>query len=244
MSERKIISGWASAGAAVVLLAGVASSTAACNAITGAGDLSIVTGGDSSGDGGAGSVGGTGDATTGAGVMCEYPKTGYGNKIGSVIPPTKKWQGYAEHADMVSTISIADYLDCDGSKNINALLIDESAVWCGACNQEAAEMNSLMANKWEGLGIHVLTLMIDDATQGQPATTKTALNWKTKYKLDATAVGVDTSITFAPPGAMTIGLPLQIIVDPRTMTLVEVQEGFSGDYTTLENLAKKNQAGM
>jgi hypothetical protein len=245
MSERQSTSGFAGAAAIFTLAAGLCSGTAACNAITGAGDLSVDP---LNGGGGAGSTSAaagtgqpTGSSAAGGTTMCVYPTTGVGNKIGSVVPGSHKWQGYAEHADMVSTISIQDFYDCDGSKNINALLIDESAVWCGACNQEASEMAAKFKSKWDALGVHVLTLMVDDAEQGKGATTTTALNWKTQYKLTDGAVAVDSALSFAPPGESTIGLPLQVIVDPRTMKIVDVQEGYSGDYSKLEGLAQMNQ---
>jgi predicted small secreted protein len=225
---------------AVVVTAGLAVSLAACNGVSGVGDLQVT--GDATTSGGGGAATGTGASTgTGMATQCDYPTTGFGNKIGGVIPSTKKWSGYAEHADVVSMINISDFYDCDGSRNINALLIDESAVWCPACQDEASELEGKLTGPWADLGIHVLTLMVDDAQQGAGATEKTALTWKTKYKLDAGAVGVDSNITFAPPGQTTIGLPLQILVDPRTMKIIEVQEGFSGDYSSLEALAKKNK---
>lgn len=229
---------------ALVVAAGLSMGLVACNGVSGVGDLQVT--GDATTSGGGGASTGTGASTgastgTGLATQCDYPTTGFGNKIGGVIPATKKWSGYAEHEDTVSTINIGDFYDCDGSRNINALLIDESAVWCAACQEEAAELEGKLTGPWADLGIHVLTLMVDDAVQGSGATDKTALAWKTKYKLDAAAVGVDSNLTFAPPGETTIGLPLQVLVDPRTMKIVEVVEGFSGDYSSLEALAKKNK---
>ena len=46
--------------------------------------------------------------------------------VGQVVPPSHSWQGYAENATQASTISIQDYFDCDGSKGINALMIETS----------------------------------------------------------------------------------------------------------------------
>lgn len=240
MTGREDISG-AIRAIVFVVTAGLATGLAGCNGVSGVGDLQVTGGATTSGGGGASSGASTG---TGMAAVCDYPTTGFGNKIGGVIPATKKWSGYAEHQDTVSTIEIADFHDCDGSRQINALLIDESAVWCAACQEEAAELEGKLTGPWADLGIHVLTLMVDDAVQGSGATEKTALAWKTKYKLDAGAVGVDSNLTFAPPGETTIGLPLQILVDPRTMKIVDVVEGFSGDYTSLEALAKKNKPTM
>ncbi len=265
MIERSGISDLIRTGA-IVLTAALASSAVACNSITGVGGLRIgddattSSSSSSSSPGAGGNVGAGGDVGVGVGVggdvgvggnkndagtpvQCAYPTTGFSTGVDGVIAPSTNWQGYAEHSDVVSTINIADFYDCDGSKNINALLIEESAVWCPSCNAEASELGSKLAGPWAELGIHVLTLIIEDAS-GNAATPKTALAWKTKYNLDAGAIGVDPDITFFPAGAGSVGLPLQILVDPRTMKIIHVSQGFSGDYTSIEALAKKNKTSM
>ena len=224
----------------VVVLASVSSIGVGCNAVTGAADLRV-SGDATSGGGGAG---GGGSTSTGM-VMtqCKYPTTGFGFKVGDVVPPMHKWQGFPENTKATSTpvsVSFDDYYDCDGSRGINAVLVDTSALWCGACQQEAAGLTQEIKASWAALGIRVITLMVDDAQPGTPATIKTVQGWKTMFHLDNSTVVVDPGFTFAPPGQMTIGLPVEVIVDPRTMKLVDSQEGFSGDYSTLLALAKKN----
>jgi len=73
------------------------------------------------------------------------------------------------------------------------------------------------------------------------ATYQDVINWKQQFGLSSIAIGVDPNFSFAPAGAMTIGLPLQTIIDPRTMQVVDIQEGFSGSYTKLLDLATKNK---
>ncbi len=168
-------------------------------------------------------------------VDCQYPDGGYGINEGSVVNGNLAWQGYSEGASQLGSVSIQDYFDCDGSKGINALLIDSSAVWCGVCQEEAADLPSQQAS-FQAKGIRVLTLMIQD-NSGNPATTGTATSWRNNFGLDAYSVCADPNFSFGGNGS--VGLPLQIIVDPRTMKIVGREEGF-GDYSTVLQLAQKN----
>jgi len=216
---------------------------AGCNAVTGAGDLMVA--GGSSGSGGAGTGGSIGTGTKP--TECVYPTTGFGNGVGNVVPPHRQWDGFPEGSKAgVATdavpVLLDDYFDCDGSRGINAILLDESAVWCGACELAATDINNKLKTSWSTLGIKVITLMIDDVDTETPATTATALKWKTTFHLDSSAVVADPQFTFIPPNASSIGLPLELIVDPRTMTIVASEEGYSGDYSELVALAKKNAA--
>jgi hypothetical protein len=224
----------------------------ACNAVTGAGDLRLRdveeeededtnNGETTQGAGGMGGAGGAGGGAT----ACAYPEPVegvYGKEIGDTVSNVYKWEGYAEgttDAAQTSTISIESYLDCDGSKGINALMIATSGEWCGNCQAEASELNANMQNKWEAMGVRVLTLMAQDINY-DPATIETAFTWKSKFNLDTTAVGVDPPISFAPAGGGSIGLPLIVVIDPRTMKIVHKQEGYSPSHPELEALAAQN----
>lgn len=214
-----------------------------CNSITGAGDLTFSGGGSGAGNGGAGGSGTTTETPTPT-VECVYPSMGFSSDVGGVIP-NHTWQGYVDDSMEVSDVSLSDFYDCAGQKGINALLIDTSAVWCGTCQQEAMTLTNKMANQWSALGIRVLTLMIDDADPMVKATTETALKWKTKYKLTTTTVAADPNFTMmplaVPDGSGAIGLPFLVVVDTRTMTQVESQQGYPFDETKLVETAKKNQ---
>lgn len=236
-----------------ILVSGLMLATA-CNSVTGADDLRLrdvdeedednnnntTQGAGGAGAGGAGGAGGMATA-------CVYPAApveGYGKEIGDVVNNVYKWDGYAEgttDAAETSMISIESYLDCDGSKGINAIMLIESAEWCGNCQTEASQLNANMTNKWEAMGIRVLTLMAQKVDQSD-ATLETAFTWKSKYNLTTTAVAVDPPITFTPPGASSIGLPLIVVIDPRTMKIVHTQEGYSPSHPELEALAEQNAA--
>jgi len=180
---------------------------------------------------------GTGGGGT-APPSCTYPSGAYGVQLGAIANPSLSWQGYPDNRTDPASIEVGSYLDCDGTKGINALLVIQSATWCGACQEEAAELGAKVANGWGAKGIHVLTLMIENGSS-QPATIDTALAWKDQFKLE-TAVAADPGMSFVGQGSGEIGLPVEVVLDPRTMTIVDRQEGYSGYYPSLEQLAAKN----
>jgi hypothetical protein len=64
--------------------------------------------------------------TTSTTDPCAYPGGPYGVNVGNVVSPSLSWQGYPEKSSQIGTVSIKDYFDCDGSKGINALMVDTS----------------------------------------------------------------------------------------------------------------------
>ena len=172
-----------------------------------------------------------------------YPTGPYGTAAGDVVNPGFTWQGYLPGASAVSTLTPNDLFDCDGSKGINALVFDVSAQWCAACQSQAANMN-LLAAEDNALGIRVITLVVQDATQA-PATVATALAWKNQYSLSDITVCADPGFAFAPANPGSVQLPVTVIVDPRTMKIMKVENGYIAAYPISPDpeavaIAKKN----
>jgi len=173
---------------------------------------------------------------------CTYPKGPYSIGLNGVINPNFQWQGYAPNDTSVTTLKMSDLFDCDGSKGIDAIMIDVSAGWCAACETQAHDESQLLS-QYEAAGVKMITLVIMDAAE-QPATTQTALDWRTTYKLDDVGVYADPNFLLQ-PNQQTIGLPITYIVDPRTMKIVAGTEGYGSSYPPQPNadalaLAKKN----
>jgi thiol-disulfide isomerase/thioredoxin len=169
---------------------------------------------------------------------CVYPSGPYGKTQGSVIPPNLTWQGYVQGSSSVSSISAQDLYDCDGRNGVNAIVFDESALWCGACQQEASQLASYMQT-WGPQGVKFVTLIIQDQA-GQPANTSAALTWRNQFNLGSIAsVIADPAFSFAHAGNN--GLPTNILVDPRTMKIVGIMEGFGGMDPAVSQLAIKNK---
>ena len=107
----------------------------------------------------------------------------------------------------------------DGTRGINALVMDTSAQWCVPCQGEATDIPHWFsasgpgAANWTSLGVQVLTLVIQNVV-GNPATTTTAQQWRNMFGLTDIYVVADPSVTFA-----TQGVPYNVLVDPRTMKI-------------------------
>jgi thiol-disulfide isomerase/thioredoxin len=169
---------------------------------------------------------------------CTYPSGPYGKTQGSTVPPNLTWQGYAPGSSSVSTISTSDLYDCDGRFGIHAILFAQSALWCGVCQQEAQIMPQWMQT-WGPQGVKIGTLIIQDQA-GQPANASHALLWRNNFNLGSIAyVVADPAFSFAHSGNN--GLPMNILIDPRTMKVVKIVEGYGGMDPAVSQLALKNK---
>jgi hypothetical protein len=158
-------------------------------------------------------------------------------KVGDTLPGELTWQGFPEGSTELTTLALADYHDPTGAKGINALLITEGSPTCGPCIVEAKDLPPRLAGQWGKLGVRVLQLMIDNGHSGT-ATSLTAQQWKNSVKA-TWAVGVDADFTFAELGSNP--LPIQIVVDPRTLKVVARLNGYQATLPAVDELAESNQ---
>ncbi len=158
---------------------------------------------------------------------CEYPSGPYGLQPGQRLDPSITWQGYRANSSSVETLSIEDLYDCDGSKNVNAVLIVGAQTTCGPCQEEAGEISSHLTG-WAQDGIHVLTLMLPSG----------AAAWRNAFGLQASNVADDPTGSILLPGSN--GTPINIIWDPRTGQIVDRWNGYGAGYSALESLAAQN----
>jgi hypothetical protein len=82
--------------------------------------------------------------------------------------------------------------------------------------------------------------MIQDLDMSMPATLRTALNWRNEFKLDSITVAADPDQSLVDTTSDTLGLPYNLLIDPRTMKVVDRLEGYSSDHSALESLAETN----
>ncbi|MBM4357614.1 MAG: redoxin domain-containing protein, partial [Deltaproteobacteria bacterium] len=177
-------------------------------------------------------------ASTGSGGPVSWPAGPYGVNTGKTVPEKLAWDGYPEGNGGSTTLAIKDWYDPDGSKEIHAILVITSQYGCGPCTQEAKSLEAEIKGwKSQGLNIKVITLIIDDPYGGYPDV-QAAGQWKTQYGLLNVAVGADPDYAFA--ASSSFATPQQTVVNPRTMKVVSVHEGYNGDYSKLENLALSN----
>jgi thiol-disulfide isomerase/thioredoxin len=201
-------------------------------------------GGGAGAEAGANAGGAGGSGAIGGGSACEYPQGEPGVLEGMLVDGALAWQGYAAASDAPSTVAAADYFDCDGAKGIDALLVIQSATWCGPCQAEAATLEAKMQSSWTALGIEVLTLMVEDGNTA-PATIDTAAQWRSAFELDSVAVAADPDFTFRyfdfDKHIDEAVFPTKLVIDPRTMTIT-VRDVSNGDVgPALEALAAANQ---
>lgn len=84
-----------------------------------------------------------------------------------------------------------------------------------------------------------ITLLLDDPNEGPP-TDAGALQWKQQFGLTKSGVFPDPGFTFVPGNS--VGTPQMTVINPRTMEVVFLEEGYSANYTAVENIAKENKA--
>jgi hypothetical protein len=203
-------------------------------------------------DPGSGDNGGD-DAASGGGVdagvakdsgkpsQCQDPPGPYGIHQGETIDPNLSWPGSPENTSTLSTVQMRDLFDCDGSKGINAIIIDTSAFWCGTCQNEAHDLPGVMQGQWGPAGVHVLTLVWQTGSN-TPATPQDAMTWKQQFGLTMVNVAADPNFTFADRGAP-VGLPRNMLVDPRTLQICAMQDGYGGADPVVLQFAQSRQQG-
>lgn len=191
------------------------------------------------GNGGNGGNGGGGSGGSGATVGAPGdPAPGLFYSVGDILTEEQlSWKGYTEKSDELGTISLSDYYDPTGALGIRALLLTEGQADCGPCVAEAKDLAQNLAGKWKDQGIKVIQLLVSDV-YGAPASSEVAMAWKNKVHA-SWAVGMDPNFTFSQIGSNPF--PIQIIVDPRTLTITHRIEGYRAKLPELEALAEKNK---
>jgi len=174
----------------------------------------------------------------------DYPQgTGTGFQVGQVASDFT-WDAFLPGAPtgQLAKVSMHDFYDPDGTRGINALVMITSAEWCPACMTESQALEGKIRQKWGAMGVQVMELMIEDKTQNKslPAVTTAAENWRTKYQFADVTEALDPTFHFQKSG--TNGLPVNVIIDPRTMTTVARFDGESTAVDTqVANLVAKNK---
>ncbi len=87
--------------------------------------------------------------------------------------------------------------------------------------------------------VTVLSLLLDDPASNTP-TLSGAENWKNQFGIQSGYVGPDPNFSMVPGNS--VGTPQITIINPRTMTVELLQEGWGGQYPPqVEAIAQANQ---
>ncbi len=150
----------------------------------------------------------------------DYPAGPYGTEEGDTVAngcfkgfrdPSKS--SHAESA--LQTIAFSNYYDPTGSKGIELLLIDTSAVWCSACRTEHEGLPA-KNNQYAPRGLRIVSTLFQDAKRN-PASAKDLATWVETFKSNyAMLLDPDYQLgTYAPADTA----PLNMVVNARTMKI-------------------------
>ena len=177
---------------------------------------------------------------------CSWPTQNLGVGVGQYVPSNLAWQGLAPGEDQEREIRIQEFFDCDGSRDLHAVLLITSQYGCSRCTSQASGLTQMLSN-WQrdGLNIKVLTLKIEDSNGTKPASMEGANHWRDAYNLNTSYVGYDNGYTMIPRtggGSVRFGTPLNSVIDPRTMEVIDVIQTFDRSYGSLLELARQRAA--
>ncbi len=190
-----------------------------------------VAGQPAAGSGGvAGTAGVAGDAgSAGSELPPDYPAGPYGQVMGSILQDFS-FQGllnplavnYVADATTLTKISMHDFYNPtkDTSKP-RVLRVTESALWCSACQAEAATAESNY-KYWNPKGAEFLELVFEDA-DSNPSVAANLTTWTKTYKFTFPSALDDTLQlgAFFTQSAS----PFNMIIDLATMKIVYTTEG-------------------
>jgi hypothetical protein len=168
----------------------------------------------------------------------EYPIGPYGLKKGSIIE-NYKFRGFPQPQNgdysELREFQLADLYNPTGDGRFapdsiwgdrakpKALVIDISSVWCGPCNHESDVVIPELLETYAPMGGEFLIQLADGGTVGEPATPLNLENWAKKYDLPVPHA-IDPSYKLSALFEQN-AYPTNIIVDLRTMKIVEIIAG-------------------
>ena len=172
---------------------------------------------------------------SGGGSACDsslYPCGPFGTNAGDVITNLSFVGRYDSNGDNVitnkddaTTIALSKYyLDT----NVRALILSASAQWCSPCRAEQPELQALYEE--HGGQLAILEAMVQKL-DASPSDLGTIDTWRDEFGLEFDLV-VDPSNVLAPYYDIS-AFPMNMVIDPRTMTIVWQANG--GEMDALEN---------
>jgi len=127
-------------------------------------------------------------------------------------------------------VRVGDFYDPDGSKDIRLIWINASAVWCSVCRAEMTDIRDNRVHETFGpRGVAMIVTLFEDNQSG-PARPIDLHNWgnQKQYAIDFPLL-LDPSFKL---GAFftSDATPLNMLVDARTMKVLDATMGYSTDY--------------
>lgn len=154
-----------------------------------------------------------------------YPAAPFGKTKGKVFPDLAI-EGYRDGTGDWTPIAMSDYYDPDGARGVRAVYVLIVAQWCSVCMQEAAQLPKEYAAKWKGRGAKFVMALAQDRSGKSPSKT-TVDQWKSSFPAINFDLVVDPTSSFLPPAST--GFPTCLLIDPKTMKVLEVMPGVTSD---------------
>jgi hypothetical protein len=130
----------------------------------------------------------------------------------------------AASPDTRETIAFSDYYDPAGTKGVALLLVNTAAIWCSACVSEHGSLPDHQA-ELRDRGLVILSTLFQDASRN-PASLEDLERWIAKFGTNFPMV-TDPDLelgAYASPASA----PLNMLVDPRSMTVLRKYVGDQG----------------
>lgn len=159
----------------------------------------------------------------------DYPSADFGSEPGDVVQ-NACFEGYRAPARVrpsstaLETLALSDYYDPAGTKGVGLLLVNTAAVWCGACIAEHHELPAQF-EELSARGLVILGVLFEDAERNT-ATLADLGRWIDNFDTNFPMV-IDSERrmdTYASPETA----PLNLLIDPRNMTILRKYIGDQG----------------
>jgi hypothetical protein len=150
-----------------------------------------------------------------------YPNGPYGAEAGDVVENVCfsgfRNPSFIEPApERLETLAFSESYDPQGTKGVALLLVNTAAVWCGPCQVEHEELDE-RATTYGPRGLAIFSTLFQDARQ-RPATVDDLVAWVQTF-------GTNFPMALDPEYrldryAPALSAPLNLVVDPRSMTIL------------------------
>lgn len=116
----------------------------------------------------------------------------------------------------------------EGTPKPRALMLNLSAVWCLPCRDEAANVLPKEYAHYGPQGLEIVMVLADTTTPGESAGWPQLDTWVQGYDVQYVAT-IDTDREFANEFSGAASYPANLLIDPRTMRVVEALKGVPGE---------------
>jgi AhpC/TSA family len=159
-------------------------------------------------------------ASSGGCASPDYPNGPFGTEEGDTLA-NLCFRGFrnpstvAHDEASLETIAFSDYYDPTGSKGLQLVLINTSAVWCAACRTEHEGL-SARNDEYAARGLRILSTLFQD-NKRDPATLRDLSNWVETFSSNY-AMALDPDYQLG-GFARAETAPLNLVVNARTMKI-------------------------